>query len=90
VSKLHRRLQSAARRECFAFRRGVYGVVDCPQKWDVYVEAEGPIGPRGLSLTKRQAVALAYSIAVSKRYEIEVIYETPPMPDNAAIQGETK
>lgn len=80
MSRLKRKLRSAARRECFAFRRGAFGYPDGisrPKEWDVYVESEGPLGPRGLVLTKRQAVALAYAIAVSKRHEIEVIYDGP-------------
>jgi hypothetical protein len=32
------------------------------------------LGPRGLALTKRQAVALAYSVSVSKRAKLVVSF----------------
>lgn len=43
-----------------------------PGLWDVYVEAEGPLGPRGLAIGKREAVRLAHSISISKKQKLTV------------------
>jgi hypothetical protein len=48
-----------------AARRGVYLLAAYPDtsKFDVFAESESILGPRGLSLSKRQAVLLAAQIA---------------------------
>jgi hypothetical protein len=38
--------------------------------WDVYVEDEGQLGPRGLQWSKRKAIRLAHSISISKKQKI--------------------
>ncbi len=43
-----------------------------PGLWDVYVESEGLLGPRGLQWTKRKAVRLAHAISISKKVELVV------------------
>ncbi len=68
MSKLQRRRQAAARRGSFAYRGG-------DGDWDVIVDSEWALGPRCLSLTRRQAIALAYSIAVSKRQKLRVEFK---------------
>lgn len=38
--------------------------------WDVYVEDEGLLGPRGLQLSKRKAIQLAHTISISKKLKL--------------------
>ena len=45
-----------------------------PGLWDVYVESEGLLGPRGLQWSKRRAVRLAHSISISKKQRMVVTY----------------
>lgn len=59
MSKLERKIRSASSRGCHIYK--VDGM------WDVIVDSEYMIGPRGLELTRRQAANLAYSISISKR-----------------------
>ncbi len=42
--------------------------------WDVYVEAEGWLGPRGLQWSKRKAVHLAHAISISKKQKLLVTF----------------
>jgi len=66
MSRLAKRHRSAAARGCYAFRRGSWPIFDTDlEKWGVYVDVEGGLGPRGLSLTRRQAVILAKAISVA-------------------------
>lgn len=67
MSTLHRKLCKAARRGYVVLRFGT--------TYDIYVLAETILGPRGLTLTKRQAANLAYSWAVSKQNKQEVTLE---------------
>jgi hypothetical protein len=39
--------------------------------WDVYVESEGPLGPRGLEWPKHRAIRLAHAISISKKQKVE-------------------
>ena len=70
MSKTKRRINQAARRNVYAFR-AAHG----RDGWDVYAEGEGPLGPRGLILTRREAANLAYAIAVSKRQKLVVTFD---------------
>jgi hypothetical protein len=75
MSKIKRKASSASRKGCIAFRRGSWPIYSSElYKWDVYVESEGQFGPRGLALTKRQAIAMAYSISVSPTPKLVVTY----------------
>jgi len=75
MSKVRRKAKSASRKGCIAFRRGSWPIFKTDlDKWDVYVEREGPYGPRNLTLTKRQAVALAYAISVSPSSNLTVTF----------------
>lgn len=65
MNRLKRLQQRARNRKCFAHPSHFY-----PGFWDVYVDAEGAFGLRGLRYTKRQAIHLAYSISISKKLEI--------------------
>lgn len=68
MNRLNRRARKAAAKGCHAFPRGSWPIYQSElDRWDVYIEREGLLGPRGLALSKRQAVALAYSISVAKR-----------------------
>lgn len=67
MSALHRKL-------CKASRRG-YVVLRFGATYDIYVLAETILGPRGLSLTKRQAANLAYSWSVGKQVKHEITFE---------------
>ena len=42
--------------------------------WDVIVDSEGMLGPRGLEYSKRNAINLAYSISISKKSKLEITY----------------
>lgn len=66
MSRLQRRRQSAAKRGSYAYRR------PDGAGWDVVVDSEWALGPRGLSLTRRQAIAIAYSIGVSAKPRMRV------------------
>ncbi|QOR55754.1 MAG: hypothetical protein YHS30scaffold667_50 [Phage 65_10] len=61
MSRLKRRMRQAAARGVYVFRWADDG------KWDVYVEAETLLGPRGVTHTKRASINFAYRIAVSRR-----------------------
>jgi len=72
-SRLTRRRQAAARRDVHAFR--AFDPTDYRETarlphWDVFVGSEWMLGPRELKLTKREAIAFAYQIAVSKRFKL--------------------
>jgi len=46
-----------------------------PGLWDIYVEREEPLGPRGLVWPKRKAVHLAHAISIAparKIVELEI------------------
>lgn len=65
------RARRASARGCHVHRRASWPIYATDlRKWDVFVEAESILGPRDLSLTYRQAVALAYSIAMAKRQRL--------------------
>lgn len=68
MSRLNRRRQAAARRKVYVWRNDWRG----GQGHDVFVDAEWALGPRDLTLTKREAIHLAYAISVSKKQRIEV------------------
>lgn len=38
--------------------------------WDVYVESEGPLGPRGLEWSKARAIRLAHAFSISKKQKV--------------------
>ena len=59
MSRLQRRRQQARARDVFAYQR------TDDKTWDVFVDSEWILGPRDLHLTKRDAVNLAYRIAVA-------------------------
>lgn len=61
MSKLEKQRRQAA-------RLGVY-VIRWPDsgEWDVFVESETLLGPRGVTRKKRDAVNFAYRIAKSSR-----------------------
>lgn len=67
MSTLHRKL-------CKAARRG-YVVLKFGSTYGVYVLSETILGPRGLTLTKRQAANLAYAWAISKQTKQKVTLE---------------
>lgn len=75
MSKFQRRIRQAELRGVHILPRG-----NCPDsfykdhrdKFDIYVESEGMLGPRDLALTKRQAANLAYQISVAKRSKITI------------------
>lgn len=75
MSKFQRRIRQAESRGVHILHRG-----NCPDsfykdhrdKFDIYVESEGMLGPRDLALTKRQAANLAYQISVAKRSKITI------------------
>lgn len=68
MNRLKRRARQAATKGCFAFKRSSWPAYsESLARWDVYVEPEGPLGPRDLKLTRRQAVYLAYAIGMAKR-----------------------
>ena len=58
-----------------AHRVGVHVIpaIDHAGKWDIYVESETLLGPRGLQWSKRKAVHLAHTISISKRFSLEVM-----------------
>lgn len=70
TSRIQRRKQAAARKEVYVYFRGSVPKFYVTQldKYDVYVEDER--GFRDLALTYRQAVALAYSISISKKHDV--------------------
>lgn len=73
MNRVERRKRQAAAKGCHAFRRGSWPIYENNlDRWDVYVEAEGPLGPRDLSMSKREAIALAYAISKSARPELVV------------------
>lgn len=73
MNRLVRRARQAAAKGCHAFRRGSWPIYNSTtDKWDVYVEREGLLGPRDLSLSKREAVALAYSISVRRQPKLVI------------------
>jgi hypothetical protein len=43
-------------------------------EWDVIVESEGPLGPRGLGLTKRQAIQFCARIASSPSPNLKITF----------------
>lgn len=66
MNRLTKKLRSCVRRGCYPYKND--------NGWDVYIESEGLLGPRGLNLTKREAVILAYQISVSKKHKLIVTY----------------
>lgn len=56
MSQLEKRRRQAA-------RKGVHVIRWHNGPWDVFVEAETLLGPRGVTRTKREAVNFAYRIA---------------------------
>jgi len=68
MNRLQQRRRRAAARGCFAYRR-------CDGAgWDVFVNAEGLLGPRGLVLSRRQAVGLAYAISLSAKPKVVITF----------------
>lgn len=75
MNRLKKRIRQAQRRGVYFLARG-----NCPMdfypthrdKFDIYVESEGMLGPRELALTKRQAIATAYRISVSKKPKVTI------------------
>ena len=65
MNRLHKRKGRAHRKGCH-----VIPADGNPGLWDVYVEAEGPLGPRGLQWSKRRAIQLAHGISISKKQKI--------------------
>lgn len=73
MNRLKRRARRAAMKGCYVFKRGSSPLYsDSLDRWDVYVESEGPLGPRDLKLTRRQAIGVAYAISVAKRPRLEI------------------
>ena len=78
MNRLNRRIRQAASRGCYVIQRRSWPIyTENLNQWDVYVESECMLGPRDLKLSKRQAVALAYAIGVSKRLVITVDMSGP-------------
>ena len=74
MSKLQQKRQFAAARGCFIHRRSIsVGYYQTSlDKWDVYIESEGPLGPRDLALTRREAIAMAYRISICKHQKLTI------------------
>lgn len=66
MSKLNIKRSRAAARGVWAYRDGKH--------WDVIVDSEGSFGLRGLQLTKREAVHLAYRISIASVPKMTVTY----------------
>lgn len=76
MNRLKKKARRAAARGCHAFRRGTWPTYrDAPERWDVYVEQEGAYGPRGLKLTHRQAVNLAYAASIARPVRLTVTFD---------------
>ena len=60
-----------------AHRVGVHVIPAYQQQgsWDIYVESETILGPRGLQWKKRRAIHLAHAISISKKYHVTVTTE---------------
>ncbi len=67
MSRLNRLKQRAQRRKVYAHPSHYY-----PGYWDVYVDAEGAFGLRGLKYSKRMAIHLAYQISIAKKHKLVV------------------
>lgn len=77
MNKSQRRIRQAQSRGVHILSRGNYPesfYTEHRDKFDIYIEAEGMLGPRDLALTKRQAANLAYHISVAKRNKITIEY----------------
>lgn len=59
MSQLRKRTRQAASKGVMVFRWPGSGI------WDIYVVSEGPLGPRGFTKHRRDAVNHAYRIAMS-------------------------
>lgn len=76
MSRLKKRQRQAAQRGNHIWLRGSLPGFYATEhtKYDVYVEAETSLGPRGLSLTKREAIAMAYQIGISAKQKLTVTF----------------
>lgn len=66
MNRTQRKIQRARRLGVFVMRWPGH------KRWDIYVESEGPLGPRYLQWSKRRAANLAHQITMYRRAKVVI------------------